>query len=211
MKQATHPVQVSPCRIQHVFIPCQRAVACLLRRGRPKRGRKKKFGSTGLNVNGRIFAMVARSRLVLKLWKARGRPRGVRRGRVLRSGHGRAMKQWVSLVRTMLPWADLVKEAHEYVRGTRRWDRLDSLTTCRCVQATPTCGEPPWWPVAAMARNLFSQNIQPRNIPATLPVLSRWLRRSCRPPNRFGAAGHIAHHVRSARLVRESSFLHGST
>ena len=83
---------------------------------------KKGFGSSALQVRGRIFAMVSsRGEFVVKLPKARVAELaedGV--GHPFDPGHGRLMKEWLALgpattdVRTAL-----AREALGFVRGTR--------------------------------------------------------------------------------------------
>lgn len=76
-----------------------------------------RFGSSALRVDGRIFAMVSRGRLVLKLPSQRvvelidsGD------GDAYDAGKGRPMKEWVSLdPKRQDHWLDLAKEALEFV------------------------------------------------------------------------------------------------
>ena len=80
---------------------------------------KKAFGASALKVNGKIFAMVAQGRLVVKL------PRGrvdalIASGEGLRfdPGHGRVMKEWFSLdPGSGLDWNGLAREALGFVGG----------------------------------------------------------------------------------------------
>jgi TfoX/Sxy family transcriptional regulator of competence genes len=81
----------------------------------------KMFGAVGLKVNGKVFAMVVKGRLVVKLPKARvdALVRD-RRAQRFDPGHGRPMKEWVSVPRGALPWLAVVREAYEFVeRGGR--------------------------------------------------------------------------------------------
>jgi hypothetical protein len=85
------------------------------------RGASNKFGSNALKVNGKIFAMLVRGRLVVKLSKDRA-------GDLVKSGdgahfdpgHGRLMKQWIVIENDALSWIDLVREAHAFTAGTGR-------------------------------------------------------------------------------------------
>jgi hypothetical protein len=70
-----------------------------------------------LNVNGKIFAMLTKGNLVVKLPKARVDQLvsgGV--GTHFNPGHGRLMKEWVVVRSGKLPWIDLAREAHSFVR-----------------------------------------------------------------------------------------------
>jgi TfoX N-terminal domain len=79
----------------------------------------RRFGSSALRVDGRIFAMVSRGSLVLKLPPQRvadlidsggGHPYD--------AGKGRPMKQWVSLdPERQQRWQDLATEALAFVRS----------------------------------------------------------------------------------------------
>jgi hypothetical protein len=79
-----------------------------------------RFGSSALRIHGRIFAMVTRGRLVLKLPAPRV-------AELIQSndaahfdaGKGRPMKEWLSLEpRSQDRWIDLATEAMEFV-GSR--------------------------------------------------------------------------------------------
>ena len=78
---------------------------------------KKKFGSTGLRVQNKIFAMLVKDRLVLKLPKARVNSLTASGdGEPFESGPGRVMKEWLTLAPTSQhEWLDLAKEAMEFV------------------------------------------------------------------------------------------------
>jgi|SRR5262245_49128334 len=77
----------------------------------------RKFGSNGLKVNGKLFAMVTRGNLVVKLPKERVDALvAVRAGQYFDPGHGRKMKQWISVTSTKLSWVELVREAHDFVK-----------------------------------------------------------------------------------------------
>ncbi len=81
-------------------------------------GPKKSFGKSELKVSGKIFAMLVRGRLVVKLPKARvdalvaagkGERFDPRRD-------GRLMKEWLVIAPTMEDeWAMLAKEARVFV------------------------------------------------------------------------------------------------
>ena len=83
---------------------------------------KKAFGSSGLRIHNKIFAMLVRGKLVVKL----PRPRV---DALIASGDGerfdprhdgRLMKEWVSLVPTSkVEWLPLAREAMEFVASQR--------------------------------------------------------------------------------------------
>jgi TfoX/Sxy family transcriptional regulator of competence genes len=80
----------------------------------------KGFGSSGqLKVEGRIFAMLVRDELVLKLPRQRvdelvGEGDGAR----FDAGKGKPMREWFVLSPTSKKaWARLAREAHDFVKG----------------------------------------------------------------------------------------------
>jgi hypothetical protein len=78
------------------------------------------FGSNGIKVDGKIFAMLSRGALVVKLPKDRVTALvGEGRGKHFDPGHGRLMKEWLSLLGPRKDWLDLAKEAHAFVSATR--------------------------------------------------------------------------------------------
>lgn len=78
---------------------------------------KKRFGSSGLRVNDKIFAMLVKDRLVVKLPKERVdalMESGA--GKRFDPGHGRIMKEWISVGHdSKTDWLGLAKEAKEFV------------------------------------------------------------------------------------------------
>jgi len=74
------------------------------------------FGSNALKVNDKLFAMVTRGHLVVKLPKDRVATL-VAAGEAdfFDPGHGRKMKEWASIVSDSLSWEALVREAHAFV------------------------------------------------------------------------------------------------
>ena len=77
------------------------------------------FGSVGLKVNGKVFAMVVKGDLVVKLSKERVDALiASGRGRSFDPGNGRLMKEWV-VIKSMTPtdWLALVQEARRFVVG----------------------------------------------------------------------------------------------
>jgi TfoX/Sxy family transcriptional regulator of competence genes len=81
---------------------------------------KKRFGSTGLSIRGKIFAMLLKDKLVVKLPKARVTELIERRvGERFELGQKR-MKEWVTLEPTSEEgWLHLSREAMEFVASQR--------------------------------------------------------------------------------------------
>ena len=83
--------------------------------------RGKMFGAAGLKVNGKVFAMIVKDRFVAKLPKARVDDLvGAGRGERFDPGHGRLMKEWVSVPARRASWLDLAREAHRFAKGGTR-------------------------------------------------------------------------------------------
>ena len=78
------------------------------------------FGSVGLKVNGKVFAMMVKGDLVVKLPKERVEILiGARLGEHFDPGHGRAMKEWVVLKpKERTQWLTLAKAAQQFVAST---------------------------------------------------------------------------------------------
>jgi hypothetical protein len=77
----------------------------------------RRFGSSALRVHGRIFAMVSRGQLVLKLPSQRvDELIGSGEGGTYDAGKGKPMKEWVSLEAAgQANWLPLASEALEFV------------------------------------------------------------------------------------------------
>ena len=76
------------------------------------------FGSApGLRVSGRIFAMLVRDELVVKLPRSRvDELVSSGMGERFDPGHGRTMKEWLSVAaRSAADWVALAEEAFRYV------------------------------------------------------------------------------------------------
>jgi hypothetical protein len=79
--------------------------------------RTHKFGSRALKVDGRMFALLAGGRLVVKLANDRVDDLvRARQGTYFDPGHGRPMKQWVVIAGSLHSWEALVREAHDFMR-----------------------------------------------------------------------------------------------
>jgi TfoX/Sxy family transcriptional regulator of competence genes len=82
----------------------------------------KMFGAVGLKTGDKVFAMLVRDRLVVKLPKARVHAL-IEAGDAIPfdPGHGRVLKEWVSLeLRSRDEWLRLAEEAREFVAGMVR-------------------------------------------------------------------------------------------
>jgi hypothetical protein len=85
-------------------------------------GMGKMFSSKAvLNVDGKIFAMCVKGNLVVKLPKSRvAEMVAVGAGRPFDPGHGRLMKEWISVVGGAGGWIELAREARAFVGGGAR-------------------------------------------------------------------------------------------
>jgi len=87
--------------------------------GKQEPGRR--FGSNGLKVNGKLFAMSVRGTLVVKLPKERVDTLvATGLGERFDPGHGRVMKEWIAIPGAKPSWVELTKEAHDFVKGLHR-------------------------------------------------------------------------------------------
>ena len=76
------------------------------------------FGSNALKVNRKIFAMLVRGDLVLKLPRARvDELVESGRGTPFDAGKGRPMKEWLVVRAPERAWLALAREAHAFVQG----------------------------------------------------------------------------------------------
>ncbi len=83
---------------------------------------KKMFSSHNvLNVKGKIFAMLVKDKIVVKLPRDRvDELVSARRGAYFDPGHGRLMKEWVAVEAGKVNWVDLATEAYHFVKGGPR-------------------------------------------------------------------------------------------
>jgi hypothetical protein len=78
------------------------------------------FGSSGLKVNGKLFAMLSdrTGQFVAKLPKARvDELVGAGKGEPFAPGHGRLMREWIALFPGQEDWVVLAREACRFVKG----------------------------------------------------------------------------------------------
>ena len=81
-----------------------------------------KFGASGLKVEGKLFALLSKGELVVKLPRQRAEQL-VAEGtaRPFDPGHGRLMKQWATISRReSRSWDELAEEARRFVASTTR-------------------------------------------------------------------------------------------
>jgi hypothetical protein len=80
----------------------------------------KMFGSPGLKVGGKVFAMLVKGKLVVKLPQKRVETLlASGDGERFDPGHGRLMKEWVAAKpRSKGEWLDLVEEAKDFVSAS---------------------------------------------------------------------------------------------
>ncbi len=83
----------------------------------PRISQTKMFGSSGLKVRGKVFAMLFKERLVVKLPRQRVEALTASgMGEPFDPGHGRIMKEWVAVgPRPTDEWLSLVEEARDFV------------------------------------------------------------------------------------------------
>jgi TfoX/Sxy family transcriptional regulator of competence genes len=98
-------------------VPCEAFFAC----GDVSPSERRGFGASALTIEGRIFAMLTRGRLVVKLPRARvdalvASGSGVR----FDANRGASMKGWLTVDPAHeADWRDLAEEALRYVGGAK--------------------------------------------------------------------------------------------
>ena len=103
----------APAEIAPSFAPVVAAFA-----GNRRVIRKRMFSSENvLTVNGKIFAKFPRGKFVAKFSKERvDEIVNAGKGERFNPGHGRLMKEWVSLEAGKETWVALALEAYEFVK-----------------------------------------------------------------------------------------------
>jgi len=83
-------------------------------------GDGKGFGSGGLKVDGKLFALMSsRGRFVAKLPKQRVSELVAQgKGEQFDPGHGRLMREWIALHESEEDWLPLAREARRFVGGS---------------------------------------------------------------------------------------------
>ena len=81
---------------------------------------KKGFGSSALQINNKIFAMLSQGRFVVKLPRQRvDELIALGKGERFDPGHGRLMKEWLVVYSTsQADWQTLAQEAKHFVAST---------------------------------------------------------------------------------------------
>ena len=81
----------------------------------------RRFGSNGLKVNGELFALFTQGTLVVKLPKERVVELVASKiGKPFDPGHGRLMKEWLTVMSPKASWSELAREAHDFVGSKKR-------------------------------------------------------------------------------------------
>lgn len=76
------------------------------------------MASCGLKVKGKIFAMLVRGRLVVKLPRHRvDEMIEGGKGERFDPGHGRLMKEWVVVFAEKESWVSIAREAYRFVKS----------------------------------------------------------------------------------------------
>src|SRR5262245_54943724 len=90
-------------------------------------GARRRFGSNGLKVNGKLFALFTQGTLVVKLPRERVTALVASKiGKPFDPGHGRVMQEWLMITSGRASWMDLTKEAYAFATAGRRKGSLPS-------------------------------------------------------------------------------------
>lgn len=90
------------------------------------------FAAMGLKVHGKIFAMHVKGALVVKLPRERvDAIVRAKRGEPFDPGHGRLMKEWVSMAGHEASWLALAREARDYVGASALASAADGRSSGR--------------------------------------------------------------------------------
>jgi len=104
----------APAELDPAFAPVVKAFKADRRVGLGKMFSSKAV----LNVDGKIFAMCVKGNLVVKLPRARvAEMTAAGVGRPFDPGHGRLMKEWISVAGGAARWVALAREARAFVAG----------------------------------------------------------------------------------------------
>jgi TfoX/Sxy family transcriptional regulator of competence genes len=97
------------------------AIAATQRRA-PDVTEGRMFGATALKVGGKVFAMLVKGELVVKLPAPRAEAlREAGRAHAFDPGHGRIMKEWVAIAATDTDlWKKLGAEGRAFVSGAAK-------------------------------------------------------------------------------------------
>jgi hypothetical protein len=90
-----------------------------------ERGRQvsqtRMFGSVGLKVSGKVFAIFYKGKFVAKLPGERvDAIVASGKGEYFDPGHGRPSKEWIAISGESPPWAGLAREAYQFVKGGKK-------------------------------------------------------------------------------------------
>jgi hypothetical protein len=89
-----------------------------------RRSGPSRFGSNGLKLDGRLFALFTRGTLVVKLPATRVATLvAAKLGVPFDPGHGRKMKEWLEITSTRAPLLQLAQEAYAFATRTRSMAR----------------------------------------------------------------------------------------
>jgi len=112
----SNPAREPVPEVDPLFVPIVEAFA-----GNKLVARKRMFSSHNvLSVKNKIFAMLSRGNFVAKLPKARVDELVAKRvGKHFDPGHGRLMKEWLSVPPGRASWIDLAKEAYAFVSQSK--------------------------------------------------------------------------------------------
>jgi TfoX/Sxy family transcriptional regulator of competence genes len=91
--------------------------------------RKKMFGSTGLSIGGKVFALLVKGKLVVKLPRQRVEALVLAEiGQPFDPGHGRLMKEWVAIEPAAGgEWLNLAQEARDFVADAKAGSLSETL------------------------------------------------------------------------------------
>jgi hypothetical protein len=79
------------------------------------------FGSNGLKVRGKLFALFTQGTLVVKLPRERVTALIASKvGKPFDPGQGRLMKEWLTVTSRRASWSDLTRESYVFVSGGSR-------------------------------------------------------------------------------------------